>query len=567
MARHLALRARWIEGDRSSRLLARAEETASALAAGGFLVPTLDARLLAAQVALALGRGSVARRELALVSDHRRRGPVGLRSRAWHAEALLRLEAGNRTGAGAALRTGVQLLDQHRATLGATELRAYASAHVEDLARLGVHLSIQEGRPQQVFAWAERWRAGALRLRPARPPVDPRLAADLTALRAVVAEIEQAALSGQATDDLLATQTTLERAVRDRARHAPGMLASPADLPPSCRSLAQVLGNRVLLELIDDDGTLYAVRVGAGRPRLYRLGTLAEVEAEVEHLRFALRRLAVQSGSDRTLRAAEEAATFSANRLDELLLAPAVTDIVDRPLVIVPTGPLHVLPWSVLPSNRGRAVTVAPSACVWHRAVTAADDGRPQSIVLAAGPRLAHAEAEVKALARRYRGARVFTSRRATCEALGAALDGATLAHLAAHGRFRSDNPLFSCVEVADGALTVYDLERLDRAPLVVVLSACDSGVSAVRPGDELMGLTAAVLTLGARTLVASVVPVPDAATRPLMLSLHAGLRAGLTPATALARAQARSADAGPGAAAAAAAFVCFGAGHRPLTG
>jgi len=44
--------------------------------------------------------------------------------------------------------------------------------------------------------------------------------------------------------------------------------------------------------------------------------------------------------------------------------------------------------------------------------------------------------------------------------------------------------------------------ETLDSTPRLLILSACDSGLSAVRPGDELMGLAAAFLTLGTRSLV-----------------------------------------------------------------
>ena len=109
-------------------------------------------------------------------------------------------------------------------------------------------------------------------------------------------------------------------------------------------------------------------------------------------------------------------------------------------------------------------------------------------------------------------------------DAVAAALDGAGLGHVAAHGRFRADNPFFSSLQLADGPLTVYDLEALRRAPTRLILSTCDSGLSAVRSGDELMGLAAAVFSLGARTLIASVVSISDAATRPLMLSLHAGV-------------------------------------------
>src|SRR6185295_1896419 len=106
-------------------------------------------------------------------------------------------------------------------------------------------------------------------------------------------------------------------------------------------------------------------------------------------------------------------------------------------------------------------------------------------------------------------GQRVLAGAGATADAVTAAMDGARLAHIAAHGVFRADNPLLSTIELADGPLTAYELERLPRPPACVVLSACDSGLSAIRPGDELMGFSAVLLGIGTRTLIASVLPVP----------------------------------------------------------
>ena len=148
----------------------------------------------------------------------------------------------------------------------------------------------------------------------------------------------------------------------------------------------------------------------------------------------------------------------------------------------------------------------------------------------------------------------------ATVERVARGLDGADLTHVAAHGTFRSDNPLFSAIQLADGTLTVYDLEMLERAPRLLVLSACESGISDVRTGDELMGFAAALFALGTRTLVASVVPVPDETTRSLMVAFHDRLSKGDAPARALAGAQtSASADLGLSPAATAG-FVCLGA-------
>jgi CHAT domain-containing protein len=214
----------------------------------------------------------------------------------------------------------------------------------------------------------------------------------------------------------------------------------------------------------------------------------------------------------------------------------------------------------MLPSLAHRPLEVVPSLRLWHRAArAAAPTGGPA--VLVAGPRLPDAQREIETLAARHPAADVLTGDRATVAAVARALDGADSAHVAAHGRFRDDNPLFCSLELADGALTVYDLERLGRAPRRLVLSSCESGLSAVHAGDELMGFTAAVFALGTATVIAAVVPVPDAATRGLMLALDDELTRGTPPALALVRARERLADDDPTHQVARAAFVAFGAG------
>jgi CHAT domain-containing protein len=147
----------------------------------------------------------------------------------------------------------------------------------------------------------------------------------------------------------------------------------------------------------------------------------------------------------------------------------------------------------------------------------------------------------------------------ATVDAVAGALDGAGVAHLAAHGRVHPSNPLFTSLTFADGPLTVYDVERLRQPPTVVVLAACDVGRSAVRAGDELIGLSAAFLALGTRQVVASVVPVPDAETVPLMVAFHRRVAAGLATVPALAAAQAELGAGVPEAMAASAGFVSIG--------
>ena len=566
LAGYVALRARWEVGHRGEAVLAAGRRAVRALDGSGWVVAAADARLIVARLLLDLGRTASARRLLAEAAGARSSGPAELRARAWHAEALLRLATGNRRSAAVALEAGMSVLDRFRDSLGATELRAQVTSAGTDLAHLGMSLALESGRPVGVLRWAERWRAGALLVGPVRPPADPALAADLSELRDVVRRTgELAAGGGGDLQALLDRQAALERAIRQRSRHAPGAGAEGGI--PSVSALASALGPAALAEFVVHDEELWAVVVAGRRLGLHALGPVRAVSTEIDAVRFGLRRLAYGIGSPSSLDAAETMVQRAALALDERLLAPLGIGAGGGrpPLVLVPTGPLHALPWAALPSCVGRPVSLAPSAALWFRAATpgsAAGDGGAGR-VLVAGPGLEHAAAEVAALARRDRRARRLTGRRACVGDVTAALDGAELAHVAAHGRFRADNPLFTSLELADGPLTVFDLESLRQPPRHVVLSACDSGLSTVHAGDELIGLAAALLAMGTRSLVASVVPVPDDATAPLMLALHRRLRRGDSPASALAGAQQESAGTGTTRRdrVAAAGFVCLGAG------
>ena len=207
---------------------------------------------------------------------------------------------------------------------------------------------------------------------------------------------------------------------------------------------------------------------------------------------------------------------------------------------------------------RGRDLAVTPSASVWLHTVRQ-PARRCAGLVAAAGPQLPGARDEAVAVAHDASAARLLLDGDATTLAVLAALEGAQVAHVAAHGTVRADNPMFSSLLLADGPLTIYDIETLTSPPETVVLSACDAGRSSVRPGDEVMGLAAAFLGLGSTTLVATVLPIPDGAAVGLMRQMHRLIRSGVPVAEALRQAQQQCSEDGPEAFAAAAAFVCFG--------
>lgn len=540
---------------------ARLARTARQLEEAGWTVPALEALVLAGRIALDQGRSETARKYLTTASRARRTGPADVRARAWLAEAMLRRADGRRAGAVSALRAGVRIVDEHQATLGATELRAHVSAHRGALARAGLRMALEDRDARRVLWWAERDRATALRMRSPLPPDDADLNRDLAELRSTMTQIEELRDEGVEDAPLVHRQVALERRIRDRCRTLEGGSAAARgrdvldDLPGP-------LGEAALVEFAEIDGSLHAVTVSGGRCGMHALGDVEQVRRALELVPFALHRMArARDGSAARVAAAAAVLLEATGRLDELLMRPLLNHVGDRPLVVVPTGSLHSVPWSALPSCVGRPVTVSPSATLWHTAVTRERRDPDGAVVSVAGPGLPGAATEAREVASLYDGSVLLVDEAATATAVLGSMDGAEQLHLAAHGRVRSDNPLFSSLRLADGPLTVYELEQLDKAPRRVTLSACDTGRAHTVAGTEVLGFGAALLSAGTQTLVAPVVPVPDAATVPLMLGYHQALRGGLAPAAALATAQAGIDKSDRVAAAAAAGFVCLGAG------
>lgn len=537
-------------------LVRAAVQVADMLRRSGWPDVEVEARLVAARAAHSVGDLHTESAQLLLVSGRRTATSARLRSLAWLAEATLRSRAADRTGALRATRAGLRELRVHAAALGSTELHAAAARDAGAIGELAIDLALSAAGAASVRAagcldWTEQLRATTLHRPPLRPPLDAELASDLTSLRAVEAELRELMREGDASPAaLLRRRGDVEASIRRRSHHTRGAQVT-STTAPALPTLRRMLGDRLLVSFFEHRGRLLAVVVARRRSEVVDCGPASAVARELQHLSFALRR-AVSGDA-----AAGAVLTASAVHLD-LLLAPALAGAHRAGLVVVPTGPLHALPWSLLPTLAGVAVEVAPSVALWARP---ARPGTRSAVVAVAGPGLTAADGEVADLVAVLPGTRALLGAEASCAAVLLALDDAAVAHLACHAVFRSDNPLFSALLLADGPLTVYDLERLRSSPDLVVLSACDSGRIGVRAGDELLGLAAAFFALGTRTLVASVVPVQDAATRRLMAGFHHELVQGVDPSRALATAAAHVGDE-PADRATAAAFVCLRAGQ-----
>lgn len=547
-------------------LLGRTRRIAGVLDAHGWPTEALHVRTMLGRIALSLGDLPSARRELRQAAPSRRGGTVDARTTAWHATALYRLATGDRAGAKHALRRGLRLVENYRAGMPTTELRAGAGARASELARLGLRLALADGRPLEVLRWAERWRAGALRLPPVTPPADDALAAAMSELHAARTELRTATLDGRDPKPVQRRVSRLEGEVRARHMRTTGDVVV-AESGLDVAAVREQLGPAVLVEYVAVEGRVAAVTVSADRARLHDLGPTGPVREEARYLLSAQRRRMITPvrGAPAPALSGPSAVEATAERLSGLLLAPLGIDDAG-PLVVVPTGPLHGMPWPALPGLFGRPLIVAPSADLWQRRSRAHRPPAHTRVALIAGPDLPGARLEIHRLAQTYPDARVLDGPAATVQATLRALADADLVHIAAHGLFRSDSPLFSSLLLADGPMTVVDMEGLTSAPATVVLPACDAARADVRLGDELIGTTTALLSRGVRSVIAPVLPVPDELTAGLMVALHGHLRSGGTPSEALAAAALDSAGSAPERAVAGT-FVCLGAGERAPSG
>jgi hypothetical protein len=545
IARLVGIQIKHQAGISNECLMADARAAAATLEGEGHVTDAHRARLLAGSIGMRLGPDDRVIADLQSVAD-RRGGSIESRLQARKARAMIRLIQGDLRGADASARAGMRLLDEYQAAIGATDVRLGIEQHGLDLGNLGLSLALGSGRARRVFRWLERRRGRGLIYRPVAPPRDVGLAADLTELRQVTLELRTTPSDN--VSSVMRRQVRIQESIRNRARRSRRTGIAWDWVSP--KSLVASLDDRTLIELGALDNRMWAVVAGGGHFRLRELGPEPDIHAELESLRFTMRRLARGRGSIAT-------ATEVARRLDDLIFGPL--DLGEGPIVIAPTPLLHSTPWWALPTCQPHPVTIAPSAELWYRAWRANPVGT--TTVLAAGPDLDLSDVEIGDLKEIHAAAAVLSSTESSVEVVQTHLDGAGIAHIASHAFFQYENPMFSSLRLADGDLYVYDIERLETAPGLVVLSACDSGFTETHPGEELMGLSSALLSMGTRSVIASVGLVPDSeATKDLMVALHRGLVSGLSPSEALHRAQMEAAET-PEGYVAASSFICIGAG------
>jgi tetratricopeptide (TPR) repeat protein len=459
--------------------------------------------------------------------------------------AELAVARGDRRRALAEARRGLAELGRARDRMGGLELVCGTAIHGQQLGELAVRLVLDGPRrsARQLFDWLERTRAQVYRYEPMPAIDDPVLAEKVSALRSLRRAVQLERVGGRPARRQERQAAALEREVVRQ-----GWYTTPWGRPRPVASLADVaaaLGERALVSFAVSGDELVAVVVlggqAGGRTRLARLGSAAETAEWAHRLYADLDSLAPDGLAADVAAVVTDSARRSADVLDTRLCLPLERFTGGRELVIVPTGALYAVPWGSLPSLCGRPVVVAPSATAW---LSAERSGAGRGgVLLARGPRLTETIAEESELRATYPDARRLSGPDGTVAAVLSALDGAAVAHLAAHGEHEPTNAMFSRLELADGPLFAHELARLRRPPRHVVLAACELAMNHIRPGDEALGFAGGLLAASR---------VGDLAAASAMADYHRRVAAGDPPAAALAAAVAPDPFRRP--------FICLGA-------
>jgi len=240
------------------------------------------------------------------------------------------------------------------------------------------------------------------------------------------------------------------------------------------------------------------------------------------------------------------------SNLYQELIAPIADLLEAEHLVFAPHGLLHHIPFHALYDGEAylidkTSISYVPSASVYARCCEQVGTSAASSLILGTADTQAPLiREEVEALAGILPDARLFTDDAASESVLREHGAASRIIHIATHGYFRQDNPMFSSIRLGNSYLSLYDLYHFKLPAELVVLSGCATGRNSVTPGDELMGLVRGLLQAGAQSLILSLWDVHDASTRDFMIAFYSRIVQGIPKAKALQGAMAEVRQAHP---------------------
>lgn len=532
---------------RPGRAVPYARRALRSLEGLGLESPRLRARCVLLEVALAREDRAEVRKIIAATEPEVDRSWTRDQHRFWTLAGRAALREGDlRLALPRLLRARRQLRRERRLTPGAA-IRAAALPEHLGLYRELCRAELERPRPRgrRILQWIDEAYGASLRehrtlvggkghrkVRAARLRLG-RLTSRLDALSTTAAH------SDASTVELRREARTLEATL---LRELQRWESDGATIPSATR--CALAAGESLVELVPFDHDVLALVVRRG-------GVTARVlDGAVAPLREVLARFRHQIDSMAVLGPYAQPSRGFVTRVFEslecefhrILLAPLDVLLPRRGrLTLVPHGFLHAVPFETLRDAHGPLddrylVVRQDSAFVGsdlrsneaNRARSAKPMGRATvAAVEEGGPK--HALLEATEVQKRFEAAGWTTRRRTqpTRQQILRDLRYSRVVHLAAHAVFRADNPEFSRIQLSDGPLFASDLRARRNDADMVVLSGCATARVSGREEQDLMGLAHGILATGCRTVVASLWPVDDAATRAFFSRFYAAYLEG----------------------------------------
>jgi CHAT domain-containing protein/predicted negative regulator of RcsB-dependent stress response len=327
----------------------------------------------------------------------------------------------------------------------------------------------------------------------------------------------------------LAQENELLRTLRELPSHERenAALEAPADF-----SLERLQRNlpvgATLIEYYSAGDRLIAALVSKERIEIIPVSLVSRVAHLLHLFRFQISKFrmgtAYTQRFEKPLLASTEAHLKS---LYDELFAPLRDRIGAKYLIFVPHGALHFLPFHALRNDQeylcdAYRISYAPSATVFTICQERTKGASPSSLVIGIpDERAPHILGEVQSVAPLLPQAELLIGSKATAAALRQKGATSSVLHIATHGSYRHDNPMFSAIRLGDGYLNLYDLYQMRFPAKLVTLSGCATGMNFVSAGDELLGLQRGLFCAGAASLLLSLWDVHDETTAKLMRSFY----------------------------------------------
>jgi CHAT domain-containing protein/tetratricopeptide (TPR) repeat protein len=299
----------------------------------------------------------------------------------------------------------------------------------------------------------------------------------------------------------------------------------------------------LLIEYYRVGDAFHVCVLGRDRLKIRPVGSAGHLRRVLQLLRFQLSKFRLGPEYVRTFHAQLlEATNAHLQEFYERLIAPVEAEIRDAAhLILAPHDFLHYLPFHALlgpdgtPLGERFSISYTPSASVYHLCATKRIETSDRALILGVpDPQAPQIEDEVRALAQALPDSELYLGATATDTVLRERGANSRFIHIATHGYFRQDNPMFSSIGLGNTNLNLFDLYQLDLPCELITLSGCGTGLNVVVGGDELLGLVRGLLYAGTQGVLVTLWDVNDQSTADFMEIFYRALRSNTNKAKAV---------------------------------